>query len=199
MERPSSPSYAGGLNRVGVFAIRRITAFLDQGRRMRKLSALLLAGLFLLAVVGCSTKSNEDVSAGSTTTDSQDDDDGDETTTTRRSSGTTDDDGSGPDIGDLPVLGDCLEVSLAYAGLFLGSAFASDEDKAELEQQLDEIKGQVPEDIQDDMDTIANGMANADGIIELGEFLDSDEYKEADANIKAYFETTCDLDDGSEG
>ena len=55
----------------------------------------------------------------------------------------------------------------------------TDEQMAELEQQLDEIKGKVPADIQDDMDVISQGMADADGIVGLGEFLDSDEFKEA--------------------
>ncbi len=88
---------------------------------------------------------------------------------------------------------------MAYAGLVLGATFATDEQKAELEQQLGEIKGKVPADIQDDMDVISQGMANADGFAELGQFLDSDEFKQADANIKQYFEQTCGTDSGSSG
>ena len=68
-----------------------------------------------------------------------------------------------------------------------------------MEQQLGEIKGKVPADIQDDMDVISQGMADADGIVELGKFFDSDEFKDADANIQQYFEDTCGTADGSPG
>jgi hypothetical protein len=162
---------------------------------MRKLGVLLAAGLLLFSVVSCSTKKKEDVSAGSATTEAQSTDD--ETTTTEKRTTTTDDsdssDGSdsSDDIPALGDLGDCLEVSLTYAGLFLGATFATDDQKAELEEQLDDIRGKVPADIQDDMDTIQQGMSDADGIVELGEFLDSDEFEAADENIQEYFEETC--------
>jgi len=164
---------------------------------MRKWSALFMAGLLTVAVVGCSTKKSEDVSAGATTTEATSED---ETTTTKKSSTTTEgtdstsDSDSGDDVPALGDLGDCLEVSLTYAGLFLGATFATDEQMAEIEQSLEEIKGKVPADIQDDMEVIAQGMADADGIVGLGEFMDSDEFKEADANIQAYFEETCNMD-----
>lgn len=163
---------------------------------MRKLGVLLAAGLLLLSVAGCTTKKNDDVSAGSASTEAQSDA---ETSTTEKSTSTTGsassaDDGSDSSIPDLGNLGDCLEVSLSYASLFLGAAFATDDQKAELEQQLDEIRGKVPADIQDDLDTIRQGMENTDGIVELGEYLDSDEFKDADANVQAYFEETCGTD-----
>ena len=145
---------------------------------MRKLGVLLAAGVLLFSAASCTTKKAEDVSAGSPSTEATNNDNGGETSTTKRSTTTTE---SSPtrasrtssDIPALGDLGDCLEVSLTYAGLFLGATFATDDQKAELEQQLDEIKGKVPADIQDDMDTISQGMADADGIVELGEFLDS--------------------------
>ena len=160
---------------------------------MRKLGVLLTAGLLLFSVVSCSTKKNEDLSASTST---EADSDNDETTTTEKRPTTTDDDSSSGsdasnDIPALDNLGDCLEVSLTYAGLFLGATFATDEQKDELEQQLDDIRGKVPADIQDDMDTIQQGMADANGIVELGEFLDSDEFKDADANVQEYFTETC--------
>ena len=170
---------------------------------MRKLGVLLVAGVLLFSAASCTTKTAEDVSAGSPSTEASNNDNG-ETSTTRRSTTTTvsESDAGDTDVSDIPALGDlgdCLEVSLTYAGLFLGAAFATDEQRAELEQQLDEIKGKVPADIQDDMDVISQGMADADGIVGLGEFLDSDEFKEADANIQQYFEDSCGSDSGSSG
>src|SRR4051812_21066294 len=171
---------------------------------MRKLGVLLAAGVLLFSAASCTTKKAEDVSAGSPTTEARSgDEDGGTTSTTRRSTTTTESQtgssDSTPDIPALGDLGDCLEVSLAYAGLFLGATFATDDQKEELEQQLGEIKGKVPADIQDDMDVIEQGMANADGIVELGQFLDSDEFKNADANIQQYFEDSCGTADDNSG
>ena len=171
---------------------------------MRKLGVLLVAGVLLFSAASCTTKKAEDVSAGSATTEASDNGNGGETSTTKRSTTTTESTSASnrSDASDIPALGDlgdCLQVSLTYAGLFLGAAFATDDQKAELEQQLGDIKGKVPADIQDDMDVISQGMSDADGIVELGEFLDSNEFKDADANIQQYFEDTCGTDSGSSG
>jgi hypothetical protein len=171
---------------------------------MRKLGVLLAVGVLLISAASCTTKKAEDVSAGSPTTEAGNQDSGGETSTTRRSTTTTErtTDSSESDTTNVPGLGDlgdCLEVSLAYASLFLGATFATDDQKAELEQQLDEIKGKVPADIQDDMATISQGLADANGFAEYGQFLDSQEFKDANANIERYFEQTCGTDSGSSG
>ena len=147
---------------------------------MRKLGVLLAAGLLLFSVASCSTKKNEDLSA-STSTEAESDNETNHDREAAHHDRRRLDSGSDAsnDIPALGDLGDCLEVSLTYAGLFLGAAFATDEQKDELEQQLEDIRGKVPADIQDDMDTIQQGMADADGIVELGEFLESDEFKDA--------------------
>jgi hypothetical protein len=171
---------------------------------MRKLGVLLAAGVLLFSAASCTTKKAEDVSAGSPSTEATNNDNGAGTSTTRRSTTTTErtTDSSASDGSDIPALGDlgdCLEVSLTYATLFIGATFATDDQKAELEQQLDQIKGKVPPDIRDDMDTISQGLADANSFTEYGQFLDSQEFKDANANIEQYFEETCGTGSGSAG
>ena len=163
---------------------------------MRKLGVLLAAGVLLFSAASCTTKKAVDVSAESSTTEAHSSEGGGTTTSTRRTT-TTESQSDSSDIPGLGDLGDCLEVSLAYASIFITATFANDDQMNELEQQLDEIKGKVPADIQDDLDVISQGMADADGIAGVGEFLDSDEFKEADANIQQYFEESCGTADGS--
>jgi len=86
--------------------------------------------------------------------------------------------------------GNCMEVGAQYASVLM-AVLGGDEAMQQAMDDLDAIKGEVPEDIQDDLDVIASGLADTNGIIEAGEFMDSDEYKEADKNITAYLEETC--------
>jgi hypothetical protein len=160
------------------------------------MSALLAAGLLMVAVVGCSTKKDEDVSAAEST-EAQDDSGADATSTTKDASGSDDssDDG-GADDGDgslADLVGTCGAVSAMTVTLGLGSAFLTDEQKAQVEEQLDELQGKVPDEIQDDVETISSG-ADVDSLTELGEFLDSDEYKQAMDNITTWVQANCDMD-----
>jgi hypothetical protein len=158
---------------------------------MRKLGVLLAAGLLMFSVVSCSTKKNEDVSATSPSTEAQSSGD-DETSTTKKTTST-----DGGDSSDGSSVLDNLETCGAVSGLAvtlgLGAAFLSDDQQAELEQELEDLRGKVPDEIQDDIDTLQNGAANADGFAELGEFLDSDEYREATDNIGQWLDENCNV------
>jgi hypothetical protein len=166
---------------------------------MRKLMAIVVAALLALALVGCSS-SDSDEEGVSTEADQAGSESG-----SRSESGASEGDSSGDgsssgdatDPNDLSgVLGqdaaDCLEVTNTYSNVYLSAlGLGAESDRDELEQQLEEIKGKVPADIQDDLQTIADGLADADGLVEIGEFFDSDEYKQADENFTTYLQDTC--------
>lgn len=161
---------------------------------MRKLGALLLAGLFLAGLVGCSSKKSSTTEAESReTTESAD-----------RSSSGGDDGSSGGsssggdsstdrlDLSDLGGFGNCVEIGAAYASVHLNALGAGDEQtKAELEKTLDQLKGEVPDDVRDDLQVIADGIARSKNLVELGEFFDSEEYTKANANIERYINEQC--------
>jgi hypothetical protein len=176
---------------------------------MRRLIALLFVGFVLAALAGCSSdddSSNDatDVATEDAREPSSPDDDA--------SDGGSGDDGSDrPDLGDLD---DCARAAQAFAGVvaapltFLGGQ-ATDEEIAEWEDQLDELKQDVPDDLADDYETIAEAyrefasalegfslgdMANPEtrqAIEQASDSLDSDEVRQATANIEAYFESEC--------
>jgi len=159
---------------------------------MRTWTALCVAALLTVAVAGCSSSDSDDVSAERTTTEAPDDGNRDDDSTTNDDSPSDDENGSGGS-GVLDDLQTCGAVSALAVTLGLGAAFLTDDQKAELEQQLGDLQGRVPDDIQDDIDTLRDGTDDADSITELGEFLDSDEYRQAMDNIGEYLEETCDV------
>ena len=77
--------------------------FLMRGASMRKLGVLLVAGVLLFSAASCTTKTAEDVSAGSPSTEASNNDNG-ETSTTRRSTTTTESesDSGDTDVSDIP-------------------------------------------------------------------------------------------------
>ena len=153
---------------------------------MRKLGVLLAAVALVVSVAGCSTKSNEDVSADSSTTETER-----STSTTDDASGSTGSSTSSGD-GDASDLDQCQSVSLLLGGLTAGGAVPDD---SELQQQIEDAKQNVPEDLQDDIQTIQDGFQDADGIVGWGQFLTSDEYADAAANLQQYLTDNCDVRD----
>jgi hypothetical protein len=161
---------------------------------MRKLGALLLAGLLLAGLVGCSSKKSSTTEAESR-----------ETTESAGGSGSSGDDGGSGgsssggdsstdqlDLSDLGGFGNCVEIGAAYASIYLNALGAGDEQtKAELEKTLDQLKGEVPEDVRDDLQVIADGIARSKNLVEVGEFFDSEEYTKANANIERYINEQC--------
>jgi hypothetical protein len=168
---------------------------------LKKLLAALLATVFVFSFVACSDDGGDEetTTTDEETTESTDEESTESTdeesteSTDEESTDATDEEATDDTTGldDLDNLGDCLEVSLTYAGLFLSLLPGAEVDSAEIEQSLDEIRGSVPEDVQDDLDVIADGLADADSYEDVSDFLDSDEFTEADANINAYFEEEC--------
>lgn len=167
---------------------------------MRKLGALLLAGFLLAGLAGCSSKKSDTVTAtGDDTTEttaetsrSEDSKSDDSRADKPSRSDSTDGGASAPDELDLGSFGNCLEVAGTYAGIHLSALGAGDEEaKAELQRSLDQIKGEVPPDIQDDLQVIADGVAKSKNLTELGEFWDSDEYKKANENVEKYLDEQC--------
>lgn len=156
---------------------------------MRKIGALLTVGLLLAALVSCSSKDSSDVSSGPSSTES-DAVGGDETPTTDGS------DSSAPDgSGDVGLFSgdDCAAASTMFVTLGLGAAFLSDDQRAEIEQQLGDVRDKVPAEVQDDIETIRDGVANASNPSELGDFFDSPEFEEASGNLEQYLEQECGL------
>jgi hypothetical protein len=185
---------------------------------MRKLTAVVAATLVVLALAGC-TSSDADEEGVSAETRAETEagtdapaaapgpgsdpssgpgSDGEPSAQDDGSSGTGSPSGdAGADAGDLSDFlgedaGDCLEVTLAYGSVYLSAlGLGSEQELAELDRQLDEIRDKVPADVQDDLQTIADGLSEADGLVEVGEFFESEEYRRADENVTAYLEETC--------
>lgn len=151
---------------------------------MRKLGVLLAAVALVVSVAGCSTKKNEDVSADSSTTE------------TERSTSTTEDAVTDSSVtsgdADGSDLEQCESVSLLIGGLTAGNVVPDD---SELQQKIEDAKQNVPDDLQDDIQTIQDGFQDADGIVGWGQFLTSDEYADAAANLQQYLTDNCDVRD----
>jgi hypothetical protein len=174
-----------------------------------KLLALLVAAVLALAAAGCSSssKDEENVSSGTTERASAPEEEATGTTPAEDEEGSSSDGGSsddgsseGGDTDLIPGEGrfeDCLEVGMTYAGIYLSAlGLATEEDRKQLEQTVEDIKGKVPEDIKDDLQVVADGIAEADGLTGISEFFETDEYKQADENIQRYLEETCGASSG---
>jgi hypothetical protein len=114
-----------------------------------------------------------------------------------------------PDLGDLDDsipdlgnLGDCLEFSLAYAGLFLTGlgVFGDEEAVQEAEDQLAELESSVPEELEEEFSIVSEAYGEyfselADSSLsEMGEIEDpmsDSEVAEADATIQEWLEENC--------
>ncbi|WP_208026942.1 hypothetical protein [Rhabdothermincola sediminis] len=167
---------------------------------MRKLGALLLAGLFLAGLVGCSSKKSDttteaggrETAGTSAETESAEGEGG----SGDSSSGDSSSGGSAStdelDLSNLGGLGNCLEIGAAYASVHLNALGAGDEQtRAELQKALDDLEGELPDDIRDDLQVIADGISRSKNLVEVGEFFDSEEYTKANANIERYINEEC--------
>ena len=166
-----------------------------------KAAAVLIAAL-LVGATACGGGSSKEESSGT----------GDAvtaTTSAKTSSGSS----SSDDLSDTmdALGGDCMKAGLAYFALSmsaLGASFgASESDLAEMQSSIDELKGEIPSEIEDDFTTYANALeeyANAMKGMDMGDImsgsgdaekaaaiLDTPEVKQAQANIDKYFEETC--------
>jgi hypothetical protein len=174
--------------------------------RMRtKLAAVLVAGLVLGAGACGGGSKNDESSTGDAIKSSA------ETTTTTAKTSTTK---STSDLsGGLSGAGDCLQAAGAYATIglsiltYMGGATPAQ--LAELQTQVDQLKGEIPAELRDDFQVFADGIAEyasamqnvdmsnildpgvQDDLNRASEALDSPEMTEAQANIDAYFNENC--------
>ncbi len=159
--------------------------------------AMLLAALMIFGVAAC----GDDEKADSSTelqSDGKQGDSADDSSSDDTSSDDTDT--SLPDLGDLDDLEDldmgnleeCMSIGVTYAGLALSVLGGEDAAKEAL-GEVDELKTKFPDELEDDLDVVADAYAKVaeDGFIEGGEAMETDEFKEADANIQAYLEEAC--------
>jgi len=117
----------------------------------------------------------------------------------------SDDSGDSTGLDDLPdmgELGDCLAVSMTYASLglaslsgFMGGEELSDADLKELQKAIDELRGELPKELKDDFEVVAEvyGKGAKEGFMssDFQKALESDKFTKADANIQKYLEEIC--------
>lgn len=155
---------------------------------MRKAGLFLVAAMALTAVVGCSTKESGTESSGTSTSSS----------TTERATGTSEGTGSSGGTGaseSASTSDQCQAVLLLMGGVSVGGALPEGQARDELEQQIADARQKVPADLQDDIDTIGDGVQDADGIVAWGRFLASQEYRDAIGNLQQFLTDNCGADD----
>lgn len=109
------------------------------------------------------------------------------------------DDSAGSALGDLadqiPGLenfGDCVDLLTNYVKL-QAETFGGASGAADAQREAENLKGQLPEELHDDLDVVATAIGEvADGGLTGGTApLETPEFKEADSNINAYFDQEC--------
>lgn len=187
---------------------------------LKKSAAVAVALLVSLAAVGCGSK-KDDSAANTDTASAEKQSQGngdDSTTTTEKSDGSTSPtSGSGgvSGLGDLAngELGDCLGSSLAFAALVLAplgfTGGASQEQIDKFEKDTADLEAKIPPELKDDFETVAaaykeygetlkgidlSDVTNGDSLDTLEEAskkLDSQDVKDAQDHIQAYFDDNC--------
>lgn len=179
----------------------------------RRLTAALVASVLLFGTAaGCASSDD----SGSDDTTENTDENTDETTDSGDTEDTTDSgDTDTSDLGDLgdelgdlgdeldALGGECLDFAVAYASLGLAILGATDESAADdLSATLDELDASVPDEVQDDWETVRaayedwataiseNGILS-DEATEASEALSEGDVADAQANIDAYLEEAC--------
>ncbi len=176
--------------------------------RTRSIAAVFVVALLVGSLASCSKKdSGSDESSSESTEQTQR-----STTTEETSRGAGSDSGSdragsgdsGSIDGVTDLLGDCGEAYILYSSLLASSlgfmGGATEEQLEELQQQADRLRDDVPEDLRDDMATVADafedfGAALSEGGIlgseaqRAAEKLDSPEVTAAMENLEVYFDS----------
>ena len=174
-------------------------------RTRAKVAAVLMAGL-VLAAGACGGSKKDESSTGDAVKGTV------ETTTTTAASKTKSTDMSDA-LDQLGGSGDCLQAAGAYATIglsiltYMGGATPAQ--IAELQSQVDDLKGEIPSEIRDDFQVFADGIAEyasamqgvdmsnildsdvQDQMQKASDALDSPEMTKAQANIDAYFSENC--------
>ena len=116
------------------------------------------------------------------------------------SSSDVDVDSTIPSLDDLDLeglgeqFGDCMSVSMAYAGLAM-SAMGGEEGAKAAQEAAAAMKGELPKELHDDLAVVAEafGTVAKEGIMAGSEALDSPEFEKADKNITDYLDEACDV------
>lgn len=170
----------------------------------KRLAALGLAAAVTLPLGAACSKSNETSTSSNNVVSS--------TTTTKSGSGGGSS-GGGASSGGANSQADCIAAASAYAKVAMQAsqimAPGQKFDASQFDQELSQVKGSVPADLKADLDTWAAGyskfleslqgvdfsnvgaLTNGDTLQKLQDAnaaLETDEFKKADANIKAYFD-----------
>jgi hypothetical protein len=176
-------------------------------RKGAGIAGLLLAGLLVFAgACGGGSDKDESSSEEVSATVPSDADTGSDT------GSDSSDEGSDVSADDF-LDSDCQDAVAAYASIFTtamgGSAMLDDAQKQELEDNIADLEGKVPDELEDDIATISDAYEayfsalgdldlsdlvnpeNASKLEEAGEKLDSSEVEEAQQNIEAFFEENC--------
>lgn len=154
--------------------------------RSKFMAVAALLAVFAVAAPACGGDDEEPASASS---------DQRETATTADSgdSGSEGDGGdtSVPDLSDLGNMGECLEIAGTWANIAL-AALGGPEDAERAREQAEDLKSSLPEDLHDDIDTVADGFATVaeEGIMN-SEALESPEFEKANDAIDQYLTETC--------
>lgn len=135
--------------------------------------------------------------------DTDDDDDRDGGSVLDDIADDDDDDSSG--LGSLPNmenLGDCFTISMTYATIGLaslggvfGGAELSDSDRKELQKSIEQLRGQLPKEIQGDFEVVADayGVVMKEGFMSSAatKALESDKFTKANERIEKYIDELC--------
>ena len=92
-------------------------------------------------------------------------------------------------LGDL---GDCADLGLAYSQLVI-IAFTSEDPAAEIDGVIGELEGQVPDELKDDLQVVADTFAEAGdgGIMDATAAMSDPEFSAANEAITDWISTQC--------
>jgi hypothetical protein len=175
---------------------------------MRRILSIVVVTMLAAIGAACTTTSNEDV-VGETTTSRRTE--RETTTTTSRSGTTVPDDQDTRDRSTFDSLEDCVEVAQQYLALTLAPAalaFADDEELSDFEDDVRDLREDVPPELRDDFDTVADAYrqyATALGDVlrdplgsdaqqkvqDAQQALEAPEVQAANERIQSYFSERC--------
>jgi hypothetical protein len=152
-------------------------------------------------------ESVKDATKDSSKDSSSKDSDGSSTKPTTKvddtSSGSSSSGGSGSSgIPNMTNLGDCLTISMSSAGLglaslggLLGGQQPSKDDLAELQKSIDELRNELPKEVQGDFKIVADAysLAAKEGFMskKAQDALESKDFDRANTNIQNWLDKNC--------
>ena len=175
-------------------------------RKGAGLAGLLLAGTMVFGMTACGGGSDKDESSSKAESSAT------VPAASSNGSSSSDDESSNASASDF-LDSDCQDAVAAYTSIFASafgsSSMLSDEDKQQMEDNLEDLEGKVPSELEDDISTISDAYRgyfeaigdmnitemmkpeNASRIDEATEKIDSAEVTEAQENIESFFRENC--------